>query len=130
MRAYADTSALAKLLKDEDGSAALQRWLVAEEPELVSSVLVRTELHRVGLAYGVPRPDVAALLREVDLLRLTDAVLEQAERVPAAPGRTLGALDAIHLASAQRVGLTTMVVYDQQLADAAVHHGVTVVAPR
>ena len=77
-----------------------------------------------------PAGDVQVVLREVDLLRSTDAVLAQANRVPVAPGRTLGALDAIHLASAQRVALTTMLVYDQQLADAAAYHGLTVVAPR
>ncbi|RBY83864.1 VapC toxin family PIN domain ribonuclease [Geodermatophilus sp. TF02-6] len=129
MRAYVDTSALAKLLKREPASAALRAWLATHEPELLSSALLATELHRVGLAYGLPRAEVGIVLAEVDLVRLTEAVLSQAERVPAAPGRTLGALDAIHLVSAQRVDLTTMLTYDDQLAAAAEHHGFTVVSP-
>ena len=46
MAYYVDTSALVKLVVDETESRALRSWLQAEEPQLVSSDLARTELLR------------------------------------------------------------------------------------
>lgn len=129
-RVYVDTSALAKLLVAEAESDALEGWLRAHRPLVTSTVLLQTELHRVALALQQPRTAVEGLLQRVDLIRLSDSILTHAERVPAAPGRTLGALDAIHLASAQHDALITLLTYDSQLTDAARYHGIEVVAPR
>lgn len=129
MRLYADTSALTKLLKREAETATLREWLADSRAELLSSALVITELGRVGLAYGIPAASIAAVLQQLDMIRVTDEVLSAAGRLPAAPGRVLRALDAIHIASALTVGYDTVLTYDQAMTDAAVHHGLSVVAP-
>ncbi len=130
MRLYADTSALAKLVKRESETDALRHWLAAERPRLLSSRLVVAELGRMGLAYAIPAASTAALLRQLDTVEITDEILQAAARLPAAPGRLLRTLDAIHLASALHVEHDTVLTYDGPMTEAAVHSGLTVVAPR
>lgn len=125
-----DTSALTKLLKREAETVALRAWLAETRAELLSSALVITELGRVGMAYGLPAASVAAVLQQLDTVDVTRDVLGAAGRLPAAPGRVLRALDAIHIASALTVGYDTVLTYDKPMTDAAVHSGLTVVAPR
>lgn len=130
MRLYVDTSALTKLLKREAETAALRGWLAESRAELLSSALVIAELGRVGMAYGLPAASIAAVLQQVDTVDVSRDVLGAAGRLPAAPGRVLRALDAIHIASALTVGYDTVLTYDRPMTDAAVHSGLTVVAPR
>ena len=69
------------------------------------------------------------LLADVLLLGLSDAVIENASRLP---DPLLRSLDAIHLATALliREDVDAVLTYDDRLAEAARAHGLTVAAPR
>lgn len=128
MIVYADTSALMKLVHEEQGTAALREWLSVRDPVLVSSALGAAELRRAAARLGPAQPAVAdAVLRTVHLVAITDAVLELAGRVPPAALRTL---DAIHLVTAVLVAdLAAVLCYDSRLGDALRALGVPVVPP-
>lgn len=126
---YLDSSAIVKLAVREDESAVLTRYLRRRRP-LVSSALARTEVMRALLPGGDAA--VAAgrkVLTRLDLIRISTGVLgEAAALLPA----DLRSLDAIHLATARRLGqdLGAIVTYDERMAEAATHLGYRVVAPR
>lgn len=122
--AYADPSALAKLIEEEAESDAVRHFL-GDSSEVVSSEIVEVELGRLALRR---QRSAAAVLSGVTLVRLTPAIREQAATV--GPPR-LRALDAIHLASALSlcVDEIVFVAYDQRLLAAARAVGLEAVAP-
>lgn len=126
---YLDTSAVAKLLLAEPESAALAIRLqeLRQTMPLVSSFLLHAELHCAALRKpeAVSGVIVRAVLSTIDLIDLERGDLVIA---PTMPGR-LRSADAIHLATALRVGSTTMIVYDRELATAASGAGLRVEAP-
>jgi predicted nucleic acid-binding protein len=126
---YLDTSALVKLVVAERETPELVGWLRTSEVDGVASDLVRTELSR-AVRRAEPSRVVAAreVLAAVGLIAVTPSVLDAAGRLEPPRLRTL---DAIHLASALELGddLEAMVTYDERLAEAAVAHGVAVLAP-
>jgi predicted nucleic acid-binding protein len=117
---YLDSSALLKLLVEEDESAALASWI----SNRAASPLVSSELARLEVVRAARRLDTAvvpaarALVSQVDLIPLSSGLIEQAADVgePA-----LRSLDAIHLVSALsiRADLTAFVAYDHRLVAAA-----------
>lgn len=124
---YLDSSAIVKLAVDETSSAALRRYL--RRRSLLSSALARTEVLRALRGEG----DEAIargrrVLADIDLVRINDRVLEAAATLGPPELRSL---DAIHLATAQRLGadLATLVTYDDRLADAARQLGCRVASP-
>ena len=125
---YVDSSALVKLAVQEAESAGLRRYLTRHRP-LVSSALARTEVVRALLPLG---PDAVRRGREVlarvDLLRVSDRVLDAAGLLEPLELRSLG---AIHLASAEQLGsdLRGLVTYDERLATAAASRGLRVIQP-
>ncbi len=129
MAAYLDTSALVKLVVEEEETAALIAWIDTADREIVSSDLARTELLR-AVRRAAPDRLVRArdVLDAVTLLELTTQIYEEAARVDPPLLRTL---DAMHLAVALDLGddLETIVTYDDRLADAAAANGVRVTAP-
>lgn len=125
--AYVDTSAFVKLIVDEPESDKLrerfQHW-----PARVSSMLLRTEAVRAVRPHGDDAVARArAEMRRVRLLQITSRVLDAAADLP----RPLRSLDAIHIASALRLGsdLGVVVTYDQRMTDAARSLGLPVEAP-
>lgn len=115
---YLDSSAIVKLAIEEPESAALRRYLQRRRP-LVSSALARTEVLRALLPQG--EPAIArgrAVLALVDLVRINDKILTAASAIEPHEVRSL---DAIHLATAQRLGgdLAQLVTYDERMAHAA-----------
>ncbi|MEV8212553.1 type II toxin-antitoxin system VapC family toxin [Leifsonia sp. NPDC077715] len=124
--AYLDTSAAMKLVLQEAESDALAYELVNGERRLASSWLLHTEMH---CAAG-RRPDVVDLetistvLRRITLVDLTRGDLLAAGGHP-----PLRSNDAVHLATALRIGADEMVTYDDELARAAERFGLVVVAP-
>jgi predicted nucleic acid-binding protein len=125
---YLDPSALVKLAIEEPESAALRRYLRRRRP-LVSSALARTEVVRAlllegeeGLARG------RSVLERVDLIRITDRILNAAAMLLPAEVRSL---DAIHVASARQLGadLGSLVTYDERMFEAAVELGLRTTAP-
>jgi predicted nucleic acid-binding protein len=95
----------------------------------VSSVLLQIEARR-GTLRRAPRrlPRVDQLLGQVDVLAVSDAVVEAASRLP---DPLLRSLDAIHLATALliREDLEAVLTYDDRLAAAAAAHGLAVLSP-
>jgi predicted nucleic acid-binding protein len=127
---YIDTSALVKLVSVEAETAALHEWVVDNQPELVASDLLRTELRRAVRRSGTAHPiDVDDGLAAVDLLPATAAVFDAAAELAPTDLRTL---DSIHLATALGVldDCDGIITYDDRLAHAARRHGLTVIAPR
>jgi uncharacterized protein len=126
---YLDSSAIVKLAVREDHSVALRRYLRRRRP-LVSSSLARTEVMRALLPGG---DDAVAAGRKVltglDLIRVSTGVLDDAAVLLPA---SLRSLDAIHIATARRLGrdLGTLITYDERMAEAATQLGHRVEAPR
>ena len=127
---YLDTSAAAKLVKDERESAELAVFITTRIGEpLVSSALIYPELIR-----AVTRVDPAFSARAVSLLQrimtvpmATDIVLSSAT----VGNPLLRTLDAIHLATALTIAeeVSSFVTYDKRLAEAAATAGLNVEAP-
>lgn len=125
---YLDSSAIVKLAVREPESDALRRHLRRRRP-LVSSALARTEVMRALLPGG----DLALaagrrVLRRLDLVRVNDRVLDLAGVMFPA---TLRSLDAIHLATVERLGddLGEVVTYDERMAVCARERGYRVASP-
>jgi predicted nucleic acid-binding protein len=125
---YLDSSALVKLAVREPQSAALRRYLRRRRP-LIASALARTEVARALLSLG---PEAVRrghdVLNRVGLVRINDRVLDAAGAMLPIELRPLG---AIHLATAQQLGadLARIVTYNDRMAAAANHLGMTVVQP-
>jgi len=125
---YVDSSAIVKLAVREPQSDALRKYL-RRRHRLISSALARTEVLRALLPGG--EPAVAAgrrVLDRVDLVRVNDRVLNLAGTLVPLEVRSL---DAIHLATATRLGadLGDIVTYDERMAAAAASMGFRVSAP-
>jgi predicted nucleic acid-binding protein len=125
---YLDSSAIVKLVVREPESAALRRYL-RRRRSLVSSALARAEVGRALLPLGtdaVRRGEEA--LRALELARVSDAVLLDAGRLLPVELRSL---DAIHLATARRLGddLFRLVTYDERMGAAARSLGFRVSTP-
>lgn len=127
---YLDTSALVKLVFEEDESAALGEWLSSRvDVPKISSDLSIIELMRVcRRADPSVAPDARRLLDGIDLLPIDRAVVERAAEVTPTQLRSL---DAVHLASVLllQTDLTALVSYDVRLCTAAVGAGLEVASP-
>lgn len=125
--AYFDTSAAMKLLVQERETAALGAALAAAtDVRLVASWLLHTELHCAAgrRPEALTLESVAQLLESIDLVDLT-----RGDMIAAAGHAPLRSNDAIHLAVAVRLGVDTIITYDEELASAAQRTGLPVLAP-
>ena len=130
---YLDTAAVVKLIRIEEESAALVRWLNEQAMQpLVASALVEIELPR---ALRRSQPEVLGLVAAV-LGRLHRVDINAAVRATAAAyiEPTLRTLDAIHLATAEfmiasGMQMSAFVTYDKRLTEAAARIGLSVTAP-
>jgi len=125
---YLDSSAIVKLAVREPETDALRRHL-RRRHTLITSALARTEVLRALLPGG--EGAVAAgrrVLSRIDLVRVNDQVLDRAGVLSPIELRSL---DAIHLATAGRIGrdLDEIVTYDQRMALAAQAMGHKVSSP-
>jgi predicted nucleic acid-binding protein len=125
---YLDSSALVKLVVREAESDALIADLRAHSGH-TSCGLARVEIVRAVRPHG--RRAIARarrLLARISLIRLDDALLDEAADL-AEP--TLRSLDAIHVAAARALGadLSRFITYDGRMADAARRFGLVVHAP-
>lgn len=126
--AYLDSSAIVKLAVRAPESDALREHLRRRRP-WVSSALARTEVMRALLPGGDGAMAAGrAVLARCDLVRVNDRVLTIAATMGPAELRSL---DAIHLATAQRLGadVSEVVVYDERMAAAARSMGYRVSSP-
>jgi predicted nucleic acid-binding protein len=131
---YADASALVKLVRDEEESAALRAYL--RDADLVSSELVLTEIPRAVRRAATLEPDLpldlllerAGAVIEALALRPLDRALLSGAGALAEP--VLRALDAIHVASAVQLDpIDAFVTYDERQAAAARLAGLRTMAP-
>ena len=129
MALYLDSSAIVKLVVSEAESVALRAYLDAHEDSWTTSALARTEVVRAVSIAGIESVGRArTLLGRVTDIALTRDILDRAAELSPAPLRTL---DAIHLASAIRLGheLSVLITYDRRMALAANDLGIPVQAP-
>jgi uncharacterized protein len=127
MALYLDSSALVKLIVDEEGSDDLRLFI--GEHKIVSSQLAHTELVRaVRRAEPGRLEDAEALIDDMTLFVIDRPLAERAARVE--PG-SLRSLDAIHVATAAALDadLDALVTYDRQMVNAARLLGMRVASP-
>lgn len=123
---YLDTSAAMKILIEEPESDALLRELTSSDHRLVASWLLHTELHcAAGRNPAVIAID--AVNSVLDAVTLAD--LTRGDLLVAGTHAPLRSNDAIHLATALRLGVDAIVNYDNELSRAAVAAGLRVIAP-
>lgn len=123
---YVDASAAVKLLVHETESSALREALKSAARPLVASFLLHTELH---CAAG-RRPElIAADAVNAVLSTLTLVDVTRGDLLSATTHPPLRSNDAIHLATALRLGVDELLSYDRELADAATAAGLRVLAP-
>jgi predicted nucleic acid-binding protein len=132
---YVDTSALLKLLVREAESEAIETELL-QWSKLATSVVTEVELPRAIARAREERPDAV-----IDGSVVLQGVLASAAIVPLGAGIVakardvspvhVGALDAIHVASALSLGrdLTAVATYDHRMQDALARIKVEVLAP-
>lgn len=131
---YLDSSALLKFVRPEAETTALRSWRAALAPgtALVTNELAELEISRTLRRAGVDHQQVpyvtGQVLRGLHLVDLTRTVLARAMTYRS----RLGSLDAIHLATADRLRheLTAFVTYDGEQRAAAADIGLPIVAPR
>ncbi len=126
--AYLDASALVKLAVAESETGPLRAALAGLPRRVSSTVSVVEVLRAVRRRDPAAEPLARRVLERVSLLAIGDRVLVSAATL--AP-RDVRALDAIHLASALRLGagLTVFVSYDARQLEAAAAIGLPVASP-
>lgn len=116
VKLYIDTSAALKLVITESGSMELRHYLAREGSDPIASMLLLTELHCAAQRRSFMDLDVVKWV--LDTIVLVDVMREDLLRAATSNWR-LRSGDAIHLATAIRIGATHMLTYDKELADAA-----------
>lgn len=126
-RWYLDTSAALKLVLEEPESAALAATVDDAAPELVGTWLLETEMRRAAHRIGpLTQELVSEVLQAVGLYEMPASVFREAGLLA---GSGLRSLDALHLASAVRIGVEHVVTYDERMAHSARELGLGVLAP-
>lgn len=126
---YLDTSALGRVVLDEPDGDAIGVALTEFEV-VVSSRLLRIELHRLGLRAGIASEEIEGWLAGVAIVPLDDVILAAAEALAPA---SVATLEAIHLATALQLAaerhVPSMMTFDARLAEGAREHGLDVIMP-
>lgn len=132
-RIYCDSSVLLKRYREEPDSETCSREL--ERMTLGGDFLLSSKLALVEVTRGIDRnlpPEaaqedldeaVAKVLEDVDLIAIDDFTLEVAGEIP---GRHLGTLDAIHVATALIMRVDLVVTRDQRMIEACTEVGLAV----
>lgn len=125
---YLDSSAIVKLVVREPETDDLLRYLAGREGR-VSSALAKTEVLRALLLAGAAAQQRGVVVLEsIELIAVTDEVLDAAARLQPP---TLRSLDAIHIATAVMLedDVETIVTYDRRMLDGASKSGLNAVSP-
>lgn len=125
--AYADASALVKLVVPEAESLAVRRWYIEADRVLTSRVGI-IEVHRTIVRRSHDPAHLRAILDSVEVFEVDDDVAMRAMQVSPQVLRTL---DAIHIGTALAIGpsLDAFVTYDVRQAESARAAGLPVVRP-
>lgn len=128
---YLDSSAIIKLIFEEDESEALETWLRARSNmSVVTSDLSLVEVFRTCRIKSESSISAARqLFNGIDRIPITSELIELASVLNP---NELRSLDAIHLASALSIGedLEFFIVYNKRLNMAASKSGIKVFAPK
>ena len=126
--AYLDSSALIKLAVEEGESATLRRALHAWPRRVSSRIAVVEVMRAVRRRKQTAEPLARRVVAHVALIKVDDRVLKAAAQLDSP---TVRSVDAIHLASALRLGdsLTAFVSYDARQLEAAASLGLPVTSP-
>jgi predicted nucleic acid-binding protein len=103
---YLDTSALYKLVIDEQGSFELRQYvqnLLDDDFTLASSVLAETELKRIAQRDNVPISTIEQLLSFVNLIEISKTEFTKAGNLTTEHSKSLRSLDALHIVSAELI---------------------------
>jgi uncharacterized protein len=132
---YVDTSAMLKLLVREAESDAIERELL-KWSELATSIITEVELPRAVARAREERADAVidgsvvlqGVLASAAIIPLSENIVGAARKVKPVH---VGALDAIHIASAISLSkqLAGVATYDKRMQDALELLGVDVIAP-
>ena len=125
--AYADASALVKLVLIEAESPAVFHWFT-QAPRIATSRIGVIEIHRATSRRPHDPAHRDRVVDEVEVIEVNEAIARVAAMLQPPVLRTL---DAIHLATALALvpDLDAFVTYDDRLADAARALGLPVVRP-
>lgn len=126
MIAYLDTSCAAALLKREEKSQEISEYLTQWTDDghlLVAGELLATELNRVATRFGIEVQKVQSITEALNLVAHTSSDFRVAGRLP---GGHLGSLDALHLATALRIGVDALMSDDAELVSASESVGIPV----
>jgi len=126
---YLDTSAFLKPFTREPEGHLIAALLDEREDELVSSFLLDVEASRAAGRIGGAAPTVVdQALARIRRVQISATIVANAALL--LPKTQLGALDAIHLATAMAIPeSTTVLTYDLRLQDACRQVGLPVLAP-
>lgn len=127
---YLDSSAIIKLVFEEDESAGLETWLRLRNFEsMVTSDLSLVEIFRTCRFKNISSiPSAGQLKNGIDRIPIATDIIELASNLDP---KELRSLDAIHIASALsiREDLEFFVVYDKRLKTAVTKSGLAIIAP-
>jgi predicted nucleic acid-binding protein len=135
MTVYLDTSVVLRILFRETTPLGIwKKWDKAYSSALWRIEALRT-IDRMRLTHEIIDTEVAALVRDVQIIHETLAICPLDERILQRAGETfptvVGTLDAIHLASALRIrefdNLDAVLTHDLQLGTAASSLGFNVI---
>ena len=124
---YLDSSAIVKLVAREPETPQLVE-VVRADPEVVSSALAWTEVIRAVRRARGRIARAREVLEGIALVPIDDGIIRGAADLAPVGLRTL---DALHIATALSLGedITSLVTYDDRLAEAAATAGIEVIAP-
>lgn len=117
-----------KLVVREHESASLRGYLDQRAPQLATSAIAIVELMR-AVRVAAPGTGAQRARARLDQTYLVDVDRDLLDSAVSWTSARVRALDAIHLASALRVGAREMLVYDRRLAEAASAAGLQVLSP-
>jgi predicted nucleic acid-binding protein len=124
--AYLDTSAAMKLIVEEAESEALMQDLTGSTRQLAASWLLHTELH-CAAGRNPTVISLAAVQQVLDTVTLVD--ITRGDLLAAGTHAPLRSNDAVHLATALRLGVDEILTYDRELAVVSASAGIPVSAP-
>jgi len=126
-RAYLDATAIAKLVCRAPESAALMTFL-EDAQEITTSAVSEVEVTRALAPSGFSPADTTATLQSFIVVAVDDGICQRAASLDPPE---LGALEAVHLATAMAVGTNGLrvVTYDSRLAESARRRGLAVAQP-
>lgn len=125
---YVDSSVILRALIEKSPAARIWFEEVVDAGDtLVASRLLEVEVRRVSLKAKVDQDIVSEYLDEFDYLSVDDDLMDEA--ISLAP--PLSGADAIHIASAERIGpdFVVLVTHDLEMAEAGRALGYTVFDP-